>query len=326
MTMNSRSTFLGAVLLLAGVIGLALLPGFVGGYGLSMAINFLMFAILATSWAMFSGPSGYVSLATVAFFGIGAYTVAVLGEQLPWAAVLLLAAGIAFVVALLVGLSTLRLRGVYFVIFSFGLAELIRQVVNWYESTQAGSVGRYVFLDITQEQIVWQLTAVLALLFIVGWLIERSRVGFALRMIGDDETVALHCGVNIILIKVLVFSLSAAFMALVGAIVAPRWTYLDPSIAFNPNISFQVLIMALLGGARRLYGPLLGVIPMVLLFEYLSSNFPHLFSILLGITFLAIVYMVPHGVAGLIDSYVQRYRERFPGRRAGKNLHKESAL
>ncbi|MGY6566101.1 MAG: branched-chain amino acid ABC transporter permease [Halomonadaceae bacterium] len=326
MTMTARSTLFGAILLLAGVIGFALLPGFVGGYGLSMAINFLMFAILATAWAMFSGPSGYVSLATVAFFGIGAYTVAVLGEQLPWGAVLLLAAVIAFLVALLVGLSTLRLRGVYFVIFSFGLAELIRQVVNWYESTQAGSVGRYVFLDITQEQIVWQLTAVLALLFIVGWLIERSRVGFALRMIGDDETVALHCGVNITLIKVLVFSLSAAFMALVGAIVAPRWTYLDPSIAFNPNISFQVLIMALLGGARRLYGPLLGVIPMVLLFEYLSSHFPHLFSILLGITFLAIVYMVPHGVAGLIDGHVQRYRDRFPGRRAGKNLQKESAL
>jgi branched-chain amino acid transport system permease protein len=326
MTVNTYAMRLGGILLLAGVIGFALLPGFVGGYGLSLAINFLMFAILATAWAMFSGPSGYVSLATVAFFGIGAYTVAVLGEQLPWGVVLLLAAAIAFMVALLVGLSTLRLRGVYFVIFSFGLAELIRQVVNWYESTHTGSVGRYVFLDITQEQIVWQLTAVLALLFIVGWLIERSRVGFAMRMIGDDETVALHCGVNITLIKVLVFSLSAAFMALVGAIVAPRWTYLDPSIAFNPNISFQVLIMALLGGARRLYGPLLGVIPMVLLFEFLSANFPHLFSVLLGITFLAIVYMVPQGVAGLIEGFAQRYRERFPGRCAGESLQKERAL
>ncbi|QJQ94154.1 MULTISPECIES: branched-chain amino acid ABC transporter permease [Halomonadaceae] len=308
--MMARSEIAGALLLCAGIAFFALLPGYVGGYGLSMAINFLMFAILATAWALFSGPTGYVSLATVAFFGIGAYSMAVLGETLPWAAVIAISATIAFVIALLVGLSTLRLRGVYFVIFSFGLAELIRQLVNWYESTHAGSVGRYVFLDISQQQIVWQLTAVLALVLIVGWLIGRSRVGFALRMIGDDETVALHCGINITLIKVMVFALSATFMAVVGAILAPRWTYLDPSIAFNPNISFQVLIMALLGGARRLYGPILGVIPMVLLFEYLSANFPHLFSVLLGITFLAIVYLVPNGVAGLYDTYRRKWRER----------------
>lgn len=285
----------------AGLAACALLPFFGSGYAMSMAINLLIFTVLATAWALFSGPTGYVSLATVAFFGLGVYVAAVFGEAWPWPAVLGTAALAALAVALLVGLATLRLRGVYFVIFTFGLAELIRQVVTWYEANHSGSVGRYLFLDIEQKHIVWQLTALAALVYVAGWLVKRSRVGLALRMIGDDEMVARHCGVHTTFAKLLVFGISAMFMALAGAIVAPRWTYIDPTIAFNPVVSFQVLIMALLGGAARLHGPVLGVIPLVLLFEFLSANFPNYFSILLGCTFLVIVYLAPRGIVGLMD-------------------------
>jgi len=295
------ASILGVVLLVAGLAAAALVPVMGGGYAMSLTINLLMFLILATAWALFSGPTMLISLASVAFFGIGAYTVAVLGEALAWPLVLLLAALISGLVALVVGVSTLRLRGIYFVIFTFGLSELIRQLVTWYEANYSGSVGRYVFLDITQAEIVWQLVALTAAVFLVGALLRRSRLGLALRMIGDDETAAVHCGANVVLVKLIVFVISAVFMALVGAIIAPRWTYLDASIAFNPIVSFQVVIMALLGGASRLYGPALGVIPLVFLFEYLSANFPNYFSILLGITFMAIVYLVPNGVAGLIE-------------------------
>lgn len=285
----------------AGLAACALLPFFGSGYAMSMAINLLIFTVLATAWALFSGPTGYVSLATVAFFGLGVYVAAVFGEAWPWPLVLGTAALAALLVALLVGLATLRLRGVYFVIFTFGLAELIRQVVTWYEANHSGSVGRYLFLDIEQKHIVWQLTALAALVYLGGWLVKRSRVGLALRMIGDDEMVARHCGVHTTFAKLLVFGISAMFMALAGAIVAPRWTYIDPTIAFNPVVSFQVLIMALLGGAARLHGPVLGVIPLVLLFEFLSANFPNYFSILLGCTFLVIVYLAPRGIVGLMD-------------------------
>ena len=112
---------------------------------------------------------------------------------------------------------------------------------------------------------------------------------------------ARHAGIDTTVSKVAVFVISATFMTVVGAIMAPRWTYIDPSIAFNPIISFQVLIMALLGGAARLYGPILGVVPLAILFEILQANFPNSFSILLGLAFLVIVYFVPSGIVGLID-------------------------
>lgn len=288
---------------------LAAVPFVADGYRLSLAISLLNYTVLATAWALFSGPTRYVSLATVAFFGIGAYTVAVLGEVLPWPLVLLIALGIGTIVALIVGLSTLRLSGVYFVIFTFGLAELVRQLVTWFEVNVTRTLGRYVFLDVTTEQIYWQLLGLAVLVFAAGLLIRRSRLGLALRVIGDDETVARHIGIDTTAAKVALFVLSASFMTLCGAIMAPRWTYIDPAIAFNPVTSFQVLIMALLGGVHRLYGPLLGVVPLTLLFEFLLANFPNHFSILIGIAFMLIVYAIPNGVAGLAEKLMKRQKK-----------------
>ncbi|QCI65980.1 branched-chain amino acid ABC transporter permease [Phreatobacter stygius] len=294
---------------------LAPLPLVIDAYWQSLVINILMYVALATAWALFSGPTRYVSLATVAFFGLGAYTMAFLGETLPWQAVLAASAVLGALVASIVGLSTLRLSGVYFVVFTFGLAELVRQLVTWGEAKFGGTVGRFIFVDITQRDIYWLLLGLCVVIFLAGIWIGRSRLGWALRAIGEDETVARHSGVDATRAKVLVFVVSATFMTVVGAIMAPRWTYIDPTIAFNPIVSFQVLIMALLGGAGRLYGPLLGVIPLVLLFEVLSANFPNYFSILLGLVFLGVVYFVPDGVAGLIGG----------GRRTTKSAAKSAA-
>ena len=281
--------------------GLALLPCWLTDeYYLSLMISILMYCVLATAWALFSGPTRYISLATVAFFGMGAYVTAVFGESLPWAAVLGIAAGVGLVMALIVGLSTLRLSGVYFVIFSFGLAELVKQLVTWWEVNITKDLGRYVFVEITQLDIYWQLLAMLALVLALRALINRSRLGLALRVIGEDETVATHVGINTTTAKLLLFAVSAVFITVTGAIMAPRWTYIDPSIAFAPAVSFQTLIMALLGGAGALFGPILGAVPLVLLFEYLAANFPNHFSILLGLVFIVIVYFIPQGLSGVL--------------------------
>jgi branched-chain amino acid transport system permease protein len=302
----TRQETLTALAAAAAVALLACLPLAVSDYGLSLAISIASYTVLATAWSLFSGPTRYVSLATVAFFGIGAYTTAVCAEIMPWPAVLLIAAAIGIVVAALVGLSTLRLSGVYFVIFSFGLAELVRQLVTWFEVNKTRTLGRYVFTEITAAQIYWQLLALAVLVFVAGWLLGRSRIGLALRAIGDDETVARHCGIDVTRAKLALFVLSTVFMTLTGAIMAPRWTYIDPAIAFNPVVSFTVLIMALLGGVHRLYGPVLGVVPLALLLEWLLARFPNHFSILVGLVFILIVYAIPRGVAGLIERALRR--------------------
>ena len=303
-----------AVLLIAAA--LAPMPFLVGPFWQSLLVSILMYTALATAWSLFSGPTRYVSLATVAFFGLGAYTMAFLGEAMPLALVYPAAALAGAAVAFVVGLSTLRLSGVYFVIFTFGLAELVRQLVTYAEAKLGGTVGRFVFVDVTPRDIFWLLLGTCVLVFLIGWWIGRSRLGWALRAIGEDETAARHAGVDTTRAKILVFVISAAVMSVVGAIMAPRWTYIDPTIAFNPIISFQVLIMALLGGAGRLHGPVLGVVPLVILFELLQANFPNFFSILLGLTFLVVVYLLPRGVVGLIAQTRGRLRRAMQPRPA----------
>jgi len=290
------------IIVLAAAAILAPLPVVAGSYWMALLVNILMYATLATAWALFSGPTHYVSLATAAFFGLGAYTMAFLGEKLPLALVYPVAALIGAVVATVVGLSTLRLSGVYFVIFTFGLAELVRQVVTWYEVNVTGTLGRYIFLPVTPEGIYWQLLALAAATFLISWGIGRTRWGLALKVIGDDEVVASHCGIDITRLKLALFATSAVIITLVGAIQAPRWTYIEPSIVFNPTISFLTLIMALLGGADRLWGPLLGAIPLFLLFEWLSANFQNHYPIILGLVFIAIVFLLPKGVLAAFES------------------------
>lgn len=304
--MNARHLALGVVgVAVLGALGIA--PRLGNDYTTSLLINLLLYANLATAWGLFCGSTRYISLATVAFFGVGAYTVAVLGETLPWTLVLLAALAVGAVLAFLVGLVTLRLSGTYFVIFTFGMTELLRQLVNWFENKVAGAVGRYVFVDgMSQHAIYYQLLALFGAVLGLGAWLARSRFGFALRLVGEDEAAAKHCGIDTVRVKLGAFVLTSVCMALTGAVVAPRWTYIDPAIAFNSVVSFQVVIMALLGGASRFWGPLVGVIPLVLLFEVLTKYFPNHFSIVLGVVFLLIVYALPRGVVGLVDGWRAR--------------------
>jgi branched-chain amino acid transport system permease protein len=269
---------------------------------LSLGITIAMFPVLATSWALFSGPTHYISLATAAFFGLGTYTTGLGVETLPFWALILLAGVLGAVLAALVGLATLRLSGVYFVIFTLGLAELIRQVITWGQN-MTGQKGLYVQSDFTEPNLYQMLVVLGAVVFLTGWLIGRSRLGFALRIIGDDEVVAAHSGINTAQAKVLLFMVSGAVAAMTGAILAPRYVYIEPSLAFTPLLSFQVVIMALLGGVHRLWGPIVGVLPFTLIWESISANFPNQVTLFLGIVFLVIVYFIPRGFAGLIEKW-----------------------
>ncbi|WP_299756272.1 branched-chain amino acid ABC transporter permease [uncultured Boseongicola sp.] len=287
----------------------ALLPFGDNGYWLGLGVTIAMFTTLATSWALFSGPTHYISLATAAFFGVGTYVTGLGIDILPFWSLVGLAGLIGAVLAALVGLATLRLSGVYFVIFTLGLAELVRQVITWVQNN-TGQKGLYVLTDLDEAGIYWWLLGLAGVVFLAGWLIGRSRLGFALRIIGDDETVAAHSGINTARAKVLLFMVPGAVAAMTGAVLAPRYVYIEPSLAFAPILSFQVVIMALLGGASRLWGPLVGVIPFTFLLEAVSSNFPNQTTLVIGIAFLVIVYLLPNGFVGLLDQILHRVNTR----------------
>lgn len=279
----------------------ACLPWVVKGYWLSIGVTIAMYTVLATSWALFSGPSHYISLATAAFFGVGAYVTGIGIEHLPYWSLLPIAGVIGAVMAAVVGLATLRLSGVYFVIFTLGLAEFLRQIITWGQNV-SGTKGIYVLTSITEVHIYWQLVGLSTLVWLLGWIIGRSRLGFALRIIGDDETVARHSGINTSRAKVLLFMVPGAVAAITGAMLAPRYVYIEPLIAFTPMLSFQVVIMALLGGTGRLWGPIVGVIPFTFLWETISRSFPNQTTLLLGVSFLIIVYLLPSGFVGLLQA------------------------
>lgn len=289
---------------------LALLPLFLSGYAISLFLLLFANVALATAWSFFSGATRYISLATAAFFGVGIYALAITHVYVPVALALLAAAVIGFLVAVVVGLSTLRLRGVYFVVFTFGLTELVHQVINWWEIKINKTATRYIFSDVSNVAIYETLLAIALLTFVGSWYVSRARFGSALRAIGEDETVARHTGINTTYVKVLCFALSASAMALVGAVLALRYPYIDASIAFNNTWSFQVLIAALLGGPSRYWGPLVGAVPLVLLSEFLAGTFPHHFSIALGLCFVVIVYLIPGGLAPLIDKHWAKLRAK----------------
>lgn len=298
--------FIGTILFLLA----ALFPLIADGYWMSIAVTIAMYTALATSWALFSGPTHYISLASGAFFGIGGYLVATAMSDydLSFWLMLVIAPLVSSVVAALVGFATLRLSGVYFVIFTLGLAEMIRNLVSWVQNNFLGSRGLYVLTDFTEDHIYWMLLVVCLVIFIFGWWLNRSRLGFALKIIGNDEDVARHAGINTALSKVALFTTTGFFGALVGVIIAPRYSYIEPNQVFSPELSFMVVIMALLGGVHRLWGPLVGVIPFTFIWEAVTITFPNSTTLVLGLAFLLIVYFIPNGFVGLIEKYWVKVR------------------
>jgi branched-chain amino acid transport system permease protein len=282
------------------ILGAALVaaPGVLPSYHRSLALAILADVTLAVSWAFFSGPTRYLSLATGAFFGAGAYTTAVVMARLPWPLPVLAAAAVAAAMALLVGTLALRLRGPYFAVFTFGLAELAKHTLIWYETGVTGTVGRLMLSPPGALTLYYTVLGVAALAVGTAIWLPRGRWGIALVGIGADEERAETLGIDTTRIKVAVFALSAAFMGAAGGAMAPRWTYLDPQV-FNPLVSFQTVIMALLGGTTTVAGPVLGAVFLGLLSETLLLQFRYVYMLSLGLVLIVVVLLLPAGLAGL---------------------------
>lgn len=285
---------------LVGVLVLALVaaPAVLSVYLRSLVLALLADVVLAVSWSFFSGPTRYLSLATGAFWGAGAYTTAVVSGGVPWPAPVLFGGAVGAGMALVVGGLALRLRGPYFAIFTFGLAELAKHSLIWFETGVTGTVGRLLLVQPGPLTLYYTVLFLAGLAVTTGVLLRRSRWGYALVGIGGDEERAETLGINTSAVKIATFALSAAFMGAAGAAMAPRWTYLDPQV-FNPLVSFQTVIMALLGGVGSVMGPIVGAVFLGLASELLLLNFRYVYLLGLGLTLIVVVLILPSGLTGL---------------------------
>jgi branched-chain amino acid transport system permease protein len=294
------------------VVLLAILPLLESAYTVILLTSIIMYVVMTVAWTLFSGTTGYLSLATAAFFGVGIYTSAILGKELPFVLVILIGGAVCFILALIVGAITLRLRGVYFAIFTLGLVELIKNVLLWYEVKFTGTRGRFVVV-IDNETIYWAMLGVFLVLLLVAYLIRRSRWGLALQSIGEYEEAASHMGVNTTFLKTVVFAISAFFIGMAGAIIATRWTYIDPYIAFSYFLSFLPVLMAIFGGMANWYGPVVGAAIFAYLEELLLTRFPYHYMIIFGVMLLVAIMYLPEGITGLIKA---GWRRMMGGKRA----------
>lgn len=290
------------VLMLILLVFLAVLPQYLSVFRLLLLCQILMFIVLSVSWAIFSGPTGYISLAAAAFFGVGIYTAAILGHALPLFLLIITGGLLSALLALIVGATTLRLKGIYFAIFTFGLVQLIKYSLLWWETNILGTRGMFVVV-VDHHTIYYTILTIFVVLMLTAYLIKRSRYGLALRCIGEREEAAAHMGVNVTMLKIVAFVISAFFMGAVGAITATNWTYVDPFIAFNPINSFMPVLMAIFGGMGQLYGPIIGAVVFTYLQHLLITRLPYLYMLIFGLVMIAAILYLPGGVAGLIEKW-----------------------
>ena len=285
------------------------LPHYASEFAVSLALSCLMYAALSSSWGLFCGSTRYLSLATSAFFGIGAYTSALVLETGSWATAIALGAAVAASVAVVMGAAVLHLRGTYFAVLTFGMTELIRHAISYFERKVTGTVGRVLTVVPERDTIYLTMLALAVAAVLTAIVVRRSRFGLAMAGIGADEQRAQTLGVNTRWVKIGGFALTAAFAGAVGATMSVRWTYIDPSTVFNPFIGFQTVLIALIGGAATLWGPLIAAVVFSLLAETLRLQMPQLYMMSLGLLLIWSVLYLPGGLASLRGQTLLRWRD-----------------
>jgi len=307
------------IIIIVALVALGVFQRFGDSYTPLFLAWILAYSTMSLSWNFFSGKTGYISLASAAFYGLGMYIQAFLGWNVPLPITMCLSAVVAFGAAFGVGIITLRLRGVYFSIFTFGLALFLNKIIRWYEVTYMLTKGRMV-KALENEQVFISMLVLLAIVLFGVLVLNKSKFGLALDCIGQNEDSAQHIGVNTTFTKVLAFAISAAPMGAVGAAMSTTIGYVDPEIAFRLVASFFPVLMSIFGGQRYTYGPIVGAVIFFSLQDYLMREWregipiPGLgvnitYMIIFGVVMIMVIILLPNGIFGLMDSIVSKKRK-----------------
>jgi branched-chain amino acid transport system permease protein len=301
---SGGNPYLNLGVLAAIVAALCLLPMMTTPYYIRVATGVALWAGLALSWNVICGYAGYISFGHVAFFGIGAYTTAILMQpDYDWNfwATLPVAAVVAGAVAALVGWPALRLKGAYFAIATWALAEAVRELTTVLDFT-GGSGGLTTPIRLDDNFFYYTMLAAAAIAYAVCYLLlERSRFGFRVKAARDNEIAARAQGINTTLVKIEAFVLSAIIPAVLGGINAYWITFINPQSVLNTIITDQLVVMVLVGGLGHAWGPALGATALFLLQEQLRVSYGETtaYIIIVGALVMAVVLFLPDGLVSV---------------------------
>jgi len=263
----------------------------------------LQIVVLATSWNILGGYTGYVNFGTAAFFALGAYTTVALYKivPLPMPVLMLLGGAVSGVIGLGTGYLTLRLRGAFFSIATLALAVVAQTLITNWEYV-GGSRGAYVVPPSGYVQYLFLMMLGLAVIAIgIARTIERSKLGYGFASIRDDEQAAEAAGVPTLRLKLIATTLSGALMGMAGAPLPYYQTYLDPASGFNLNYAVNSIAAPLIGGLTSWVGPLVGAILVTSIQEWTSVTISSAYNVLIvGVLLVLFVIIAPNGLVGLV--------------------------
>ena len=301
-------------LLLFGAFSLvlALMPVSGNNYFVQQATFIAMYCALALSWNVIGGYAGYPSFATAAFMGLGSYAGALLQNAgWPMVAAWLGATAITGLFAALLGLGILRMKGHYFAVGSISIVEVLRLAASSWSGLTGGGEGLNLPIMpggpvFAGRVFLYAMLTVMVLAFVMTVLLDRSRLGFALRCIEQNEDAADMVGVNVTRDKTLALTLSAIFCGTVGAISASWVAYIAPTDAFSILLTLKVPVMALLGGPGTVLGPVIGATSFVIIEQTVWSRFLDYNQAALGIVIVLLIFFLPGGLLGRVKRVQQK--------------------
>jgi branched-chain amino acid transport system permease protein len=295
-------------LALAALAVLLLLPLGIGAYPVRLATVIFMWAALAGAWNLLAGYAGSVDLGPVVHYGVGGFATAafMLKAGLPFVVSAVLAGVVAMGIAYAVGTPTLRLRGAYFAIGTLALAESAKQLaLAWDRLTPfpltGGSAG--VSLPLASGYVLFYYVMLVLMAGVTGaalWL-QRSKFGYGLRAVGENDRLAEASGVNIHRLRRRLYVGSAFVIAVTGGTAGYWLSYINAMESFSAAVTFQMVVMTLLGGLGTPFGPVLGAAFLTLVSEYLGTRFVYYYLIVIGAIIVAISLFAPSGLAGLLQ-------------------------
>jgi branched-chain amino acid transport system permease protein len=316
-----RAAFPAAVFFgLAGLAPLVVRDAFL----LDSLVLILMWGSAAAAWNVAGGYAGQVSLGHSVFFGLGAYAAALLGTRWgvsPWIG-LLVGAAVATATGLVIGYLSNRLRGPYFVLATIAVSQVLLIGASRWRGFTSGSEGIPVpfrpgfwTLGLADKRVwVWIVLTLAVLVYAVEIYLERSRRGYQLAAVREDEDAALSLGVPARWLKVAAIAVSAALTAMCGALWAQYVGFVDPLYVFSVDISIRFALAAIIGGLGTALGPFLGAVLVTTVETYLRARFGGIGAGLVGIYLIlygcALIVMVRLAPQGLVGWLGERWRRR----------------